>query len=178
MRPILQRLFGVEIMGALGVRIDSVPAGRTEWPLITGGVAPAQRAEGSAAGAAVAATFSTEVLKPKRLTGRYEYTHEMAAQVPEIEAALRRDLVDAVRSQMNMLTLTGDETTNPQEPDGFLTVIAAPTAPTAEATYADYGGSHAQSVDGIHATMEKEVSSVVGVADVPPCGDRLPDRQR
>ena len=39
-RPILQRLFGMDIMGALGVRIDSVPAGRTEWPLITSGVAP------------------------------------------------------------------------------------------------------------------------------------------
>ena len=45
-RPILQRLFGADIMGALGVRIDSVPAGRTEWPLITGGVAPDQAVEG------------------------------------------------------------------------------------------------------------------------------------
>ena len=34
-RPILQRLFGRDIMDALGVRIDTVPAGRTEWPLIT-----------------------------------------------------------------------------------------------------------------------------------------------
>ena len=39
-RPILQRLFGPGIMDLLGVRIDSVPAGRTEWPLITGGAAP------------------------------------------------------------------------------------------------------------------------------------------
>ena len=38
-RPILQRLFGPGIMDLLGVRIDSVPAGRTEWPLITGGAA-------------------------------------------------------------------------------------------------------------------------------------------
>ena len=77
-RPILQRLFGMDIMGALGVRIDSVPAGRTEWPLITGGVAPDQAVEGTAAAAAVAAAFATETLKPKRLTGRYEYTHELS----------------------------------------------------------------------------------------------------
>ena len=32
-RPILQRLFGMDIMDALGVRIDSVPEGRTEWPV-------------------------------------------------------------------------------------------------------------------------------------------------
>ena len=45
-RPILQRLFGPGIMDALGVRMDSVPAGRAEWPLITAGVAPAQAKEG------------------------------------------------------------------------------------------------------------------------------------
>ena len=55
-RPILQRLFGMDILGALGVRIDSVPAGMTEWPLLTGGVAPDMKAEGTAADAAVAAT--------------------------------------------------------------------------------------------------------------------------
>ena len=163
-RPILQRLFGADIMGALGVRIDSVPAGRTEWPLITGGVAPDQAVEGTAAAAAVAAAFATETLKPKRLTGRYEYTHELAAQVPDLESALRRDLADAVRAKMSDLILNGDEGTNAQEPDGFLTTIAAPTDPGAEATFADYAGSHAGAVDGIHAGAEGFVSSVIGVA--------------
>ena len=163
-RPILQRLFGMDILAALGVRLDSVPAGRTEWPLLTGGVAPAQKAEGTAASDAVAATFATEVLKPKRLTGVYEYTHEQAAQVVELEAALRRDLADAVRAKMSDLALNGNEGTNAHEPDGFLTVLTAPTAPTAAATYADYAGSHAAGVDGIHASAEREVSSVIGVA--------------
>ena len=49
-RPILQRLFGPGVMDALGVRMDTVPAGRSEWPLITGGVAPDQAKEGAAAG--------------------------------------------------------------------------------------------------------------------------------
>ena len=75
-------------MGALGCRMDSVPSGRTEWPLIAGGVAPTQKAEGTAADAAVAASFSTETLKPKKLTGKYEWTHEQAAQVPDLEQAL------------------------------------------------------------------------------------------
>ena len=163
-RPILQRLFGMDIMGALGVRIDSVPAGRTEWPLITGGVAPDQKAEGTAADAAVAAAFSTETLKPKRLTGKYEYTHEMAAQVPDLDSALRRDLADAVWAKMNALTLLGDEATNAQEPNGFLTAITAPTAPTAEAKFEDYAGSHALAIDGIHAASEDQVYSVIGVA--------------
>ena len=163
-RPILQRLFGMDIMAALGVRIDSVPEGRTEWPLITGGVPPNMKAEGTAADAAVSAAFDKETLKAKRLTGEYEYTHEMAAQVPDLEQALRRDLADAVSSKMNDLILNGDEATNAQEPDGFLTTqdLTVPTDPTAASTYADYAGSHALGVDGIHAGMETQVSSVIG----------------
>ena len=160
----LQRLFGPGIMDALGVRVDSVPSGRTEWPLLTGGVAPDQAVEGTAASAAAAATFSTETLKPKRLTGRYEFTWEQSSQVPDLEMALRRDLGDAVKSKMSDLALNGDESTNPQEPNGFLTKITAPTAPSDVATYEDFAGSHARAVDGVHAQNEKEVSSVVGVA--------------
>ena len=163
-RPVLQRLFGVGILDALGVRVDSVPAGRTEWPLLTGGVAPVQKAEGTASDAAVAATFSTETLKPKRLTGRYEFTHVMAAQVPMLESALRRDLADAVKSKMSDLILNGNESTNAHEPDGFLTKLAVPTAPGAESGFADYAGAAAQAVDGIHASMESEVAAVIGVA--------------
>ena len=162
-RPILQRLFGPGIMDTLGVRIDSVPSGRSEWPLITGGVAPAQKAEGSPVDAAVAAAFTTETLKPKRLTGKYEFTHEVNVQVPDMEAALRRDLGDAVRSKMSDLIITGNETTNSHEPDGFATTLTAPADASATATYADYAGSHADAVDGIHASMETEVSSVIGV---------------
>ena len=163
-RPILQRLFGMDILGALGVRVDSVPSGMTEWPLLNGGVAPGMKAEGAAAADAVAATFVTETLKPKRLTGKYEFTHEQAAQVSDIEQALRRDLGDAVRAKMSDLILNGDEGTNAHEPDGFLTKLTAPGDPAAEAAYADYAGVHAQAVDGIHASREGEVSSVIGVA--------------
>ena len=159
-RPILQRLFGMDIMAALGVRMDSVPAGRTEWPLITGGAAPDMKAEG----AAVAATFATETLKAKRLTGKYEYTHEQAAQVPDLEQALRRDLADAVKAKMSSLILLGNEGTNAHEPDRFLTKIAAPADPGATSTFADYAGTPALAVDGIHASEEGQSALVMGTA--------------
>ena len=163
-RPILQRLFGTDIMQSLGVRMDSVPAGRSEWPLITNGVAPVTKAEGAAADAAVSATFSTETLKPKRLTGKYEYTHEQAAQVPGIEEALRRDLADAVRAKMSDLILNGDEATNAHEPDGFLTTLARDANnPPAVAAFADFAGLAGRGVDGIHAGREGEVAVVVGI---------------
>ena len=168
-RPILQRLFGPGIMDALGVRIDSVPVGRVEWPLVASGVTPAQAVEGTAAAAAVAMTFAYANLKPKRLTGRYEYTHEVAATVADLESALRRDLADAIASAMSNAIINGaavdpNDSATAANVEGFLSKLAAPTAPAAEAVYADYAGSHAALVDGLHASREGEVSSVIGVA--------------
>ena len=161
-RPVLERLFGPGIMDQLGVRLDAVPAGKSEWPLITSGTTIGMVAEGSAAAAAVAAGFSTEVLKPKRLTGRFEYTHEQAAEVSNLEEYLRRDLVNDSKSQMENLTINGNESTNTHDVSGFLEKISAATAPAATSVFADYAGAHAVAIDGIHAQMETEVSSVIG----------------
>ena len=163
-RPILQRLFGPGVMDALGVRMDTVPAGRAEWPLISGGVAPAQAMEGVAAVDAMPAEFTFATLKPKRLTGVYEYTHEESASVADIEQALRRDLADSIKSAMSNLIVNGAAPTAqiPQNVQGFLNTIAAPADAGATALYADYAGAHASGIDGIHADMETEVSSVIG----------------
>ena len=100
-RPILQRLFGPGVLDMLGVRVDSVPVGRTEWPLFNAGVAPAQTKEETAVTTPATAGFAYANLKPKRLTGAYEYTHEAAASVADLEGALRRDLADAIKSKMS-----------------------------------------------------------------------------
>ena len=168
-RPILQRLFGPGIMDSLGVRMDTVPAGRTEWPLVATGVDPAQVIEGTAAAAAVAMTFSYANLKAKKLTGRYEYSHEAAASVADLEQAIRRDLADAISSAMSNAIINGaavdaTDAATAANVEGFISKLTAPTAPAAEATYANYAGSHAGLVDGLHASREGEVSSVIGVA--------------
>ena len=159
-RPILQRLFGRDIIAALGVRIDTVPAGMSEWPLLTGTVAPVARAEDEALGDATAATFAVQTLKPKRLSGRYVFTVEQAAQVMDLEQALRRDLADAVRAKMSDAVINGDGTG--ANVTGFLTRLAAPSDPGVS-DYGAYAGVHALAVDGTHADRETEVSSVVGV---------------
>ena len=163
-RPILQRLFGPGIMDAMGVRMDSVPAGRTEWPLVNTGVAPGQVEEGTAAAAAVAMTFTYATLKPKRLTGRYEYTHEAAASVAGLEQAMRRDIADAVKASMNDAIINGAEATatDPQNVQGFLSRLTAADLSAAEAAAADYGRMHSIGVDGIHAGRETEVTSIIG----------------
>lgn len=158
--PILQRLFGRDVLMALGVRVDAVPAGRSEFPLLTGGADPGQVAEGAAKDAD-AASFDTQTLKPKRLTGRYVFTAEQSAQIPEIEAALRRDLSDALRAQMSMQVINGDGAG--ANITGLFSRLAQPAAPADIASYADYAGSAASAVDGIHADAEGAVSVLLSV---------------
>ena len=163
-RPILQRLFGPGVMDYLGVRIDSVPVGRAEWPLLSGGTTAAQTKEGTAAAAAANATFDYANLKPKRLTGSYEYTVEMAASVQDLEQALRRDLADVIKSKMTDTIINGTKPTNaaPQGIEGFLTKVTS-TDFGALATAATFGELHANGVDGIHAEMETQVKSIIGI---------------
>ena len=165
-RPILQRLFGAGIMDALGVRIDTVPVGRTEWPLLNSGVAPAQVVEGTAAAAAVNAGFLFANLKPKRLTGVYEYTHEIAASVADLEQAIRRDLADAIKSAMSNAIINGaavdpNDAATAANVEGFISELTQ-ADDTAVADAARYGRLHAQAVDGIHASKEGEVMSIIG----------------
>lgn len=164
-RRILPRLFGRSVMEALGVRLDEVPAGRAEWPIIATGVSPAQRAEASETDA-TAVTFNTQTLRPKRLDGAYRWTPELAAEVPEIEEAARADLAAAIAAKMYDILLNGaayDADNNPENITGLLTAIAAPTTPTDETEYAGYAAALSAAIDGLHAEREAEVSAVLGV---------------
>lgn len=166
-RPILQRLFGPGVMDYLGVRIDSVPVGRVEWPLISGGTTAAQTKETADGPTAAAATFAYANLKPKRLTGSYEYTVEMQTSVKDLEQALRRDLADVIKSKMTDLIINGaaPTTQNPQHVQGFLTKITAVDFKVGSVADASvFGELHAQGVDGIHAETEMQVKSVMGIA--------------
>ena len=85
----------------MGVQIDAVPVGRSEWPLVSGGVAPVQKIEGAAAADAVALTFEMASLKPKKLPAVYDLSHELMASVAGVEEAARRDLLEAIRAKMS-----------------------------------------------------------------------------
>lgn len=163
-QPILERLFGSrQVLDALGCTMRNVPAGQSELVLVSGGDTPAQTKEKSSHDA-TAATFSTKNLKPKRLTGRYLYTAEQAAQVPGLEAALVRDLAAAAESAICTSIISGaaPDVSNPQNVEGFLTSITAPTNPSAVATWAEIAAAASQGVDGIHAEMSSQCSVVMG----------------
>ena len=164
-RPILQRLFGPAIMDSLGVRLDRVPVGQQEYQIFASGVTPAMTAEGTAAADAVAAGFTQATLKPKRLTGQYEVTHEMMASVAGAEQAFRDDLRNASGAAMSTAIMTGvaPNNANPYRVEGFLNEIAAPDDAAATAAFRDYAGAAAAAIDGIHADDETQVFALVGV---------------
>ena len=103
-------------------------------------------------------------LKPKRLTAEIELTHELIASVVGVENHFRMNLLDALKSKQQGLILTGaaPTNTNPQHVEGFFTKLTGADLAAAEVTAADYGRLHSLAVDGIHASMETEVMSVIG----------------
>lgn len=158
-RPILSRLFARDVFDALGIRLDSVPAGETEYVLLTGGQSPAQKSEGATAPAAVASTFQTETLKPKRLSAQIEFSRELLASVAGIEAVLRNDLLASMRDQMNVQVLTGNGTS--PNVSGLFQNLTKPTYPSSVATWEDFVKSPSAAVDGIHASMSSEIGIVL-----------------
>ena len=161
-RPVLRRLFGRSVFGALGIRVDQVPAGRAEYVLLSGGAAAAQAAEGAAVDAA-AATFASQTLKPKRLSARYLWSVEQSAQIGEgLEPAFRMDLGDALMAQMSRQAIAG--TGVAPQITGILTRIPVPDpAPAAQAAFADFSALSTAVVDGIHAESERQTSVLLGV---------------
>lgn len=158
-RPVLSRIFARDVFDALGVRLDSVGAGETEYVLLTGGQAPAMKSEGATAPAAVASTFKTETLKPKRLSAQIEFSRELLASVSGIEAVLRNDLLASMRDQMNVQVLTGNGTS--PNVSGLFQNLTKPTYPSSVATWEDFVKSPAAAVDGIHASMSSEIGIVM-----------------
>ena len=154
-RPIAQRLFAPSgsVLEALGVRIDRVGAGKGSYPLLTGGVSPAQTAEGAAKDAEQG-TFSTQSLTPKRLTARYSFTREQLAQVADLERALRGDLRSSLSEQMAAQVITGDGTA--PNVTGLISRLAVADVPDAVATFEDFLSLGSEVIDGKHASMEGE----------------------
>ena len=139
--------------------------------MLSAGTTVGMVAEGTAAAAAVAASiFTTETLKPKRLDRKIRiFSRTEPRKWQTLRPRLRRDLGDHVKSQMSMLTLTGNETTNSHEPDGFYAklTLTAPGDPGAVSDYADYAGSLMPKPLTVSTPRwNRKCSSVVGVAGV------------
>ena len=103
----LDRLFADTAASALGVTMESVPAGVASFPVTTGGATAAQRAKNQAA---VNANWTVGVseLKPTRNAVRLTFNVEDAARIPGLESALNRDLRMALTEGVDRAIFLGD----------------------------------------------------------------------
>lgn len=161
-RPILPRLFEGGLAEFLGVRMDSVGHGESEWPLMASGATAATVAEAAKAADPAAATFTTTKLKPKRYTTSLWFTYEMLANIGMgLEPALRMDMRNALMDLQNDALLSGSGTA-PQG-TGLETRLARPVLPSSVVSYTDVGGIPAKAVDAIHASHPNQVRVLIGL---------------
>ena len=158
-RSILGRVFAKSAADYLGVVSPMVPTGAANFPVLSGGVVPANAA---AAGAAdeTAATLTANVLEPIRLPASYRMQYESINKLAMLEDSLRVDLAGAIEEARDKGIIAGDGTAPNVE--GFLAALTDPTNPTAESAFADYASARAGLVDGKHAMSEDDVRLVVG----------------
>ena len=160
-RSILGRVFARSCADYLGVASPMVPAGSSNFPVLSGGVAPANAA---AAGAAdeTAAVLTANVLEPIRLPASYRMQYESINKLAMMEDSLRLDLAGAIEEARDKAIIAGDGTA--PAVNGFLNELTDPTNPSSESSFSDYASARAGLVDGKHAMSEDDVRLVVGVA--------------
>ena len=157
---ILQRVFAHSAADYLGVSSLLVPVGAANYPVLSGGVVPAN-ADGGAAADETAATLTANVLDPVRLTASYRMRREDLAKLRMMEDSLRMDLQGAIMESRDKSVIAGDADTEPN-PDGFLNALTDVTNPTLEAIFADYASAKASLVDGKYAMSADDVRIVCG----------------
>ena len=156
---ILSRVFATGALQYLGVSMPSVPAGASNFPVLTAGVSPATADAGGNADQ-TAAVLTPNVLKPQRLTAEYLANIEDLYTLRDMEDALRMDLAGAMTESMDKEGIAGDGS----DPDitGILQALTDPTAPTAVADFAAYASSRNGQVDGRYAQNQEGVRLLLG----------------
>ena len=173
--PIVQRVFATGIASFLGVSMPTVASGERQYIHISAGTDPEMKAKAAAVDAA-AATFTPESFKPLRLTARYLFSIEDAAELAGMESALRMDLREAFREEMDTQVLTGDG--DAPNVSGFLAAFAsggladvannsavlANGKPSEVVTAESLIGTYASQVDGRYARSRSAIRVAIGAA--------------
>ena len=140
---------------AMGVERIAVPSGQAIFPTMT---APASGPDSVAEGDTVAdsaGTFDSAALSPKRIQVSLTHSREDAASFAGMDAALRRNLGDALLDGLDRmaLRLTGE---------GLLDFGTDPTAASGVETFARYLASVYATVEGRHATSADGIRLLIG----------------
>ena len=151
----LDRLFADTAAMRLGITMESVPVGVASFPVTTAGASAAQRQRATDAAADAAWTIGLTEMKPKRNAVRLEFSIEDAARIPDLEAALTRDLRMALMEGIDRAVFLGDAGATGTDAD----IVGLNTASITETTITQTNKllgpqtltAFAGMVDGIHA---------------------------
>ena len=151
--PIIAAVFPQSAAAWCGVDQPSVGVGEAVYPVLTNN----DTAGDVDAGASVTETtgsFSSDVLKPRRISASFYYRREDAALFAGMDSALRQNLSDALASGLDKYVLTKTDT-------GLLDFATDPTAGAVE-TFASYRKAIFDAVDGRYAMDASGVKLLVG----------------
>ena len=154
-QEIVPAVFPSQTSEAMGIERVSVPSGTAVFPTMT---APATGPDSVAEGATVAdsaGTFDAAALGPKRIQASLTHSREDAASFPGMDAALRRNLGDALLDGLDKMALTLTD-------EGLLDFGADPTATAGVETFSRYLASVYAQVEGRFATNAMGVRLLIG----------------
>ena len=165
---ILARVFKRSATSFLNVSMPSVPAGTASYPVFATGADASMAIKGAAVDAD-AATFTSNIISPTRLSAAYLWSVEDTVATRGLEEALRSDLSMVMSDEMDDQILNGNGTA--PNIAGFLgggsdglsipADIVAAGAVSNNATYSDFRKLYVNNVDGRYANAASEIRAVV-----------------
>ena len=162
LQTVVPAVFAASVAPRLGIAMPRVATGTYSIPRIKTSLTAGAMTKG-AARESTAAALEVVDAKPRRISGRLSLTAEDLASIgtASFESALRQNLQAVMAEQYDLQALTGSGTAPAIK--GIIAQLTAPTDPTDVATFDDFVGAFADSVDGLWASRTSDVSMVVNV---------------
>ena len=157
---IVPALFDRSIAPFLGVEMPVVQTGVQSYPVLSTSLTGGMKGE-SAAAAETAGAYTVTDADPRRLTGASRIRKEDIAKLPNLEESLRENLSAVLSDALDGQLANGSNADG--QLNGLLLQLGDPADPAANAEdFARYVAAFADHVDGLFATMPRDVRALVG----------------
>ena len=164
----IDRLFNESLARYCGISFKGVEAGVASVPITTAGASGGQIERGEAK-AAASQTVGVAEQRPKRNSAHIVFSMEDSYRMPGLEAALRRDMADAVAENVDLAVFLGSTSQGSASVADIVGLNTAANVVEKEIVQLDKvkGAAtlavFAQLIDGVHATMPEDLRIVASV---------------
>ena len=152
--PIIPAVFPMGAAAFLGIDMPTVGVGEPVYPVLTNNTAAADFDEAASVDETTG-SFTANVLTPRRIQASFFYSREDAAKFAGMDAALRRNLSDALSSGLDKYILAKTDL-------GLLEFTPDPAPSGSEESFASYRAAIFGMVDGRYAMNATDVCILVG----------------